>query len=201
MRRSDALLLNRCARNNLPGNRPLSDNFHALQADVREKEPGVVFEDDYVKVSACYVEHIPMEISPWFGLRLDSVDGKSVVFSGDTAPCDRLIELSQGADLLIHECTFPQTAIDFRSKAGIGTWAHTSPTDLGEIAVKSNVKSLVATHFGHFDSHRPAVRELMSKHMPVDLMGPDMMEEMIADIRKNWKGDLRMAHDLMRIDI
>ena len=31
--------------------------------------------------------------------------------------------------------------------------------------------------------------------------GPEMMEEMIGDIRKNWKGDLRMAHDLMRIDI
>jgi ribonuclease Z len=177
------------------------NNAQALKADVRVMDPGVIFEDDLVKVSACYVEHIPREISPCFGLRLDSVDGKSVVFSGDTAPCDRLIELAQGADLLIHECTFPQTAIDFRSKAGIGTWAHTSPTDLGEIAKKSNVKSLVATHFGHFDSSRPVVRELMSKHMPVDQMGTDMMEEMVADIRKNWSGELRMAHDLMRIDI
>ncbi len=177
------------------------DNFNALQPEVREEEPGVIFEDDYVKVSACYVEHIPMEISPCFGLRLDSVDGKSIVFSGDTAPCDRLIELAQSADLLIHECTFPQSAIDFRSKAGIGTWAHTSPTDLGEIAVKSNVKSLVATHFGHFDSSRPIVKELMTQHMPVDRMGTEMMEEMVSDIRKNWKGDLRMAHDLMRIDL
>ncbi len=177
------------------------DNIQALRADVREMDPGVIFEDDLVKVSACYVEHIPREISPCFGLRLDSVDGKSVVFSGDTAPCDRLIELAQGADLLIHECTFPQSAIDFRSKANIGTWSHTSPTDLGEIAVKSKVKSLVATHFGNFDSTRPVVRELMSKHMPVDLMGPALMEEMITDIRKNWSGDLRMAHDLMRIDV
>ena len=177
------------------------DNFQALRADVREMDPGVIFEDDLVKVSACYVEHIPREISPCFGLRLDSVDGKSVVFSGDTAPCDRLIELANGADLLIHECTFPQSAIDFRSNAGIGTWAHTSPTDLGKIAINSKVKSLVATHFGHFDSSRPVVRELMTKHMPVELMGPEMMEEMIADIRKSWSGDLRMAHDLMRIDL
>lgn len=176
-------------------------NIQALEPDVREMEPGVIFADDLVKVSACYVEHIPREISPCFGLRLDAVDGKSVVFSGDTAPCDRLIELAQGADLLIHECTFPQSAIDFRSKAGIGTWSHTSPTDLGKIAVKAKVKSLVATHFGNFDSTRPIVRELMSKHMPVDLMGPELMEEMVADIRKNWSGDLRMAHDLMRIDL
>jgi len=175
-------------------------NIQALEPDVREMEPGVIFGDDLVKVSACYVEHIPREISPCFGLRLDTVDGKSMVFSGDTAPCDRLIELAQGADLLIHECTFPQSAIDFRSKAGIGTWAHTSPTDLGKIAVESKVKSLVATHFGNFDSTRPVVQEIMSKHMPVELMGPELMEEMVADIRKNWSGELRMAHDLMRID-
>ena len=177
------------------------ENFHVLKPDVREVEPGVIFEDDYVKLSACYVDHIPMEISPCFGLRMDTIDGKSVVFSGDTAPCDDLIELAQGADLLIHECTFPTTAIEFRSKARIGTWSHTSPTILGEIAVKSNVKSLVATHFGNFDSSRPVVRDLMSKHMPVELMGNELMEEMVADIRKNWKGDLRMAHDLMRIDL
>ena len=176
-------------------------NFGALRADAREMEAGPLFEDDLVRVTACYVEHIPMEISPCFGLRLDAVDGKSVVFSGDTAPCDRLIELAKGADLLIHECTFPQSAIDFRSKAGIGTWAHTSPAELGEIATKAKVKSLVATHFGHFDSTRPMVRDLMSRHMPTNLMGPGMMEEMEADIRRSWRGELRMARDLMRIDV
>jgi ribonuclease Z len=99
-------------------------NLHVLRPDIRECKPGLVHEDDLVKVSACYVEHIPREISPCFGLRMDTVDGQSVVFSGDTSPCDRLIELARDCDLLIHECTFPQQAIDFRSKAGIGTWAH-----------------------------------------------------------------------------
>ena len=176
-------------------------NLGALRADVREREAGLLFEDDLVRVTACYVEHIPREISPCFGLRLDDVDGRSVVFSGDTAPCDRLVDLARGADLLIHECTFPRTAIDFRSRAGIGTWAHTSPAELGEIAVRAGVGSLVATHFGHFDSTRPAVRELMREHMPVERMGPALMEEAVADIRRSWRGDLRMAHDLMRIDL
>src|ERR1700761_4144726 len=83
-------------------------NFGVLTPDIRECKPGLVFEDDLVRVSACYVEHIPREISPCFALRMDTVDGESVVFSGDTAPCDRLIELAQDCDLLIHECTFPQ---------------------------------------------------------------------------------------------
>ena len=69
------------------------------------------------------------------------------------------------------------------------------------IATEARVKSLVATHFGHFESTNAVVKEMMSAHMPVDLMGPGLMEEVVADIRKNWSGELRMAHDLMRIDV
>ena len=74
------------------------DNFDVLRPPVIEAEPGLVYEDDLVRVTACHVEHIPLEISPCFGLRLDTVDGESVVFSGDTAPCDRLIDLAEGCD-------------------------------------------------------------------------------------------------------
>ena len=57
----------------------------------------LIFEDELVRVTDCYIEYIPKEISPCFGLRLDSVDGKSMVFSGDTAPCERLVKLARGA--------------------------------------------------------------------------------------------------------
>jgi ribonuclease Z len=176
-------------------------NLHVLRPHIRECKPGLVHEDDLVKVSACYVEHIPREISPCFGLRMDTVDGQSVVFSGDTSPCDRLIELARDCDLLIHECTFPQQAIDFRSKAGIGTWAHTSPQDLGKIAVAARAKSLVATHFGHFDTTNPVLKKHLAKHMPPGLVGPKFMEEVVTDIRRTYKGPLQMARDLMRIDV
>jgi ribonuclease Z len=176
-------------------------NFGVLRPDVRECKPGLVYEDEFVKVSACYVEHIPREISPCFALRMDTIDSQSVVFSGDTAPCDRLIELAQGCDLLIHECTFPQKAIDFRSRAGIGTWAHTSPFELGKIAVSAGAKSLVATHFGHFDTTNPVLKKHLAKHMPAELIGPQFMEEVVADIRRTYRGPLRIAHDLMRIDL
>ena len=176
-------------------------NLHVLQPDVRECKPGLVFEDDLVRVTACYVEHIPREISPCFGLRMDTTDGESVVFSGDTSPCDRLVELAQNCDLLIHECTFPQQAIDFRSKAGIGTWAHTSPHDLGKIAVAAKAKSVVATHFGHFDTTNPVLRKHLARHMPIDLVGPKLMEEVVTDIRRTYKGPLQLARDLMQIDL
>ena len=44
------------------------------------------------------------------------------------------IELAKDVDLMIHECTFPESAIEFRKKANIGTWSHTSPTELGKLA-------------------------------------------------------------------
>ena len=172
-----------------------------LKPDVRQCDPGVVFEDDLVKVTACYVEHIPREISACFGLRLDTADGKSVSFSGDTAPCDAFIELSRDVDLMIHECTFPESAIEHRKKIQVGTWAHTSPTELGKIATAANAKSLVATHFGSYDTTNPIVREIMGVHMPIDLIGPDRLDEVAEDIRVDYKGELRLAHDLMRIDL
>ena len=180
---------------------PRRQNTEILVPDVRECQPGLVFEDDLVKVTACYVEHIPTEISPCFGLRMDTIDGVSISFSGDTAPCDRFIELSKDVDLMIHECTFPESAIEFRKKANVGTWSHTYPKALGEIAQKANAKRLVATHFGSYDTCNPVVREIMGVHMPKELIGPALLDEVAADIKKTYNGELRLAHDNMRIDI
>jgi ribonuclease Z len=180
---------------------PRRQNTEILVPDVRECQPGLVFEDDLVKVTACYVEHIPLEISPCFGLRMDTIDGESVSFSGDTAPCDRFIELSKDVDLMIHECTFPESAIEFRKKANVGTWSHTYPKALGEIAQKANAKRLVATHFGSYDTCNPVVRDIMGVHMPKEMMGPALLDEVAADIKATYTGELRLAHDNMRIDI
>ncbi len=176
-------------------------NLHVLSPDVRECEPGLVFEDDLVKVTACYVEHIPREVSPCFGLRMDTADGKSLAFSGDTAPCEAFSQLAQGVDLLIHECTFPESAIEFRKTAQVGTWSHTSPTELGEIAARTGAGQLVATHFGSFDTTNPVIIKAQAIHMPKDIIGPHLLDEVAVDIRRNYSGPLRLAHDLMRIDI
>ncbi len=180
---------------------PRRQNTEVLIADLRQCEPGVVFKDDLMKVTACYVEHIPRQISPCFGFRMDTIDGKSVAYSGDTVPCDRFIELSKNVDLMIHECTFPESAIEFRKKINVGTWAHTSPSQLGEIATKANAKRLVATHFASFDTCNPVVREIMGVHMPKDIIGPALLDQVAADIREKYDGELRLAHDNMRIDI
>ena len=86
-------------------------NLHVLKANVLECDEGVVFEDDLVKVTSYCGEHIPRKVSACLGFRIDDVDGKSVVYSGDSEPCEALDELAKDVDLLIHECTFPTKAI------------------------------------------------------------------------------------------
>lgn len=176
------------------------DNIAAIRPDIREMEPGCVYEDKDVRIFADWVEHIPREISECFGVRIEAED-RVVAFSGDTAPCDAMVELSKDADLLIHECTFPQSFIEFRKKTGVGIHAHTSPGELGRIAKQANVKSLVATHFGHFDSTSPVLKKAARNHFPIDLMGPHLFDEMAADIRLEYQGPLLFARDLMRIEL
>jgi ribonuclease Z len=112
-----------------------------------------------------------------------------------------MARLAQGADLLIHECTFPEEALEFRKKVEIGTYAHTSPTELGKLAARVGAKSVVATHFGHFDTTSPILKGYLAKHMPIELVGPQFMESVVRDIRKHYAGPLAMARDLMRIDL
>jgi ribonuclease Z len=175
-------------------------NMEAIRPKVVEYGPGVVLQDKDVRITAAYMDHIPLEVSPCFGFRIEA-EGKVVVFSGDTAPCDNILELSRGADLLIHECTFTEAFIEHRRQSKVGTFSHTSPADLGRLAVEAKVKSLVATHIGHVDSLSPVLKRAAKKHLPVDLMGPHQIDAFVSEIRSVYRGPLQIAHDLMRIDI
>ena len=175
-------------------------NMEAIRPKVTEYGPGVVFQDDELRVTAAYMDHIPREISPCFGFRIEA-EGKVVVFSGDTAPCDNILELSRGADLLIHECTFTEAFIEHRRQSKVGTFSHTSPHDLGKLAVAAGVKQVVATHIGHVDSLNTVLKRAAKKHLPVELMGPHQIDAFVSEIRSVYKGPLQIAHDLMRIDL
>jgi ribonuclease BN (tRNA processing enzyme) len=67
--------------------------------------------------------------------RVDSGD-KVVVYSGDTEPSPRVAALADGADLLIHECSFPEP---------FDVTNHTTPKKLGSLL--KNVGRVVLTHF------------------------------------------------------
>jgi len=78
--------------------------------------------------------------------------GRKVVYTGDTAPCDAVLELAQNADALIHDST---GGTDIEAK--MNEWGHTSSRQAAEIAKKANVKLLFLTHIS------PRYREEDSK--------------------------------------
>ncbi len=95
--------------------------------------------NDFKKFSNFTLQSIPVEHNPEsIAYRVTSSDGSSVVYSGDTDYSSNLIELAQGADLLICESALPD------SKKVNG---HLTPSAAGEIAARAGVHKLVLTHF------------------------------------------------------
>lgn len=111
-----------------------------------EPEPGkVIFEEIPREMKAAIqlppltIRSAPTEHTPHsLAYRVETSDGKSVVFSGDTDFCEDLIDLAQGADLLISECAAPE---------GHKIPGHLTPSEAGRIAQNAGVKRLVLTHF------------------------------------------------------
>jgi len=70
--------------------------------------------------------------------RIESDEGVSLVYSGDSGYCQALVELAQGAEVLLLEASLPE---------GEGTDTHLTPSQAGRIAHQAGSKSLILTHF------------------------------------------------------
>ena len=67
--------------------------------------------------------------------------GRKVTYSGDTVPCDSLIGIGEGSDILIHEATFSKE-LDHVAKEK----KHSTSVDAANMALKMNAKKLILTH-------------------------------------------------------
>jgi ribonuclease Z len=68
--------------------------------------------------------------------------GRSVVYSGDTAPSEEVRRLAHRATLLIHEATAAQ---DLEAEAN--QWGHSSARQAAVVAQEAGVETLFLTHF------------------------------------------------------
>lgn len=71
---------------------------------------------------------------PNVGLRIEFASGGVAAYSSDTSPCEEIVRLAQGADLLIHET------------AG-AAFGHSSASQAGEIARRAGAKELMLIHY------------------------------------------------------
>jgi ribonuclease Z len=67
--------------------------------------------------------------------------GRRIVFTGDTRPTASTVEISSGADLLIHEATFSDEEQERAVETG-----HATSREAAEVAAKAGVRQLVLTH-------------------------------------------------------
>jgi ribonuclease BN (tRNA processing enzyme) len=148
-------------------------------------KPGVVLENDDVKVSTCLVPHPP--ISQAYAYRFDASD-RSVVISGDTAYSPELAKFAKGADVLVHEIMYlPGIEALIKRLPNAKRLrehlvaAHTVPEDVGKIAAQAEVKTLVLSHFVPGDD--PSITD----------------EQWSEDVRKHFKGRVVVGKDLMEI--
>ncbi|MBN8735328.1 MAG: MBL fold metallo-hydrolase [Xanthomonadales bacterium] len=145
---------------------------------------GPVMHDANVKVSAALVQHPP--VAPAFAYRFDCPD-RSIVFSGDTGPSGNLIALAHGADILVHEVidlkaidkVVKDEAMATRLRAHLEA-AHTPMSEVGRIATKAGVKTLVLNHF-----------------VPGTPPIPD--QAWYDAVKPHFKGRVIVGHDLMEL--
>lgn len=149
--------------------------------------PGVIYEDDNVRVTAATVPHGAAR--PSYAYRFDT-PGLSIVFSGDTSRSVALIELAEGADILVHE-VLNSDAVDAtvnRTDPGNEALrrhiieAHTTMQEVGEVAAAAGVRRLVLSHF-----------------VPADIPAYDRPEIWLRGVRETFDGEIVVGEDLMEI--
>jgi ribonuclease Z len=96
----------------------------------------------------------------------DLTKGRKVVYSGDTLPCDMVKELSQDAEMLIHDATFEDET----------SYKHASAVDAAKLARDSNVKKLVLTHYSRRYKDTSVLREAASEFHDNVVVAKDLMK-------------------------
>jgi len=106
--------------------------FYPVDFEAVDDRPGaVVLDNTDFRITASRNQHLVPTIS----IRIENkASGYVTAYSSDTAPCEALVDLARGADLLIHE-------------AAGATPGHSSAAMAGEMAAKAGVKKLVLVHY------------------------------------------------------
>lgn len=67
--------------------------------------------------------------------------GRKVVYTGDTRPCERTVEIAKDADILIHDASFTSDLQEWAEET-----KHSTAKEAAEIAKRAGVRQLILTH-------------------------------------------------------
>ncbi len=112
------------------------------------------------------VEHKAFRPSHAYALRFE-YDGKVFAFSGDSTKCEGLERAAKDADLFICDTSYDKDH---------GSPAHLNTYEIGEVAVKSNVKKVILTHIYPNLEKVDLASEVKEKYQGEIVVGEDLME-------------------------
>jgi ribonuclease Z len=161
--------------------------------EVQDINTAFTYETDRFRVFAGEVEHHQRCGVYSIGYRVES-DYGVVAISGDTRPCQSMVELARGADILIHDTAFLDEIIEERQM-----WSHSGPSGAGKIAQAAGVKKLILTHLGPYRS-APATAEMASMYYG-PRRGPEIWDKIVEDARRQFSGPVLLAEDGLVIKI
>jgi len=67
--------------------------------------------------------------------------GRKIVYTGDTRPCESVVEASRGADLLIHDSSMSEEVKQYAIE-----YMHSTALEAAEVAKEAGVRKLILTH-------------------------------------------------------
>jgi ribonuclease Z len=144
---------------------------------VRDIGPGATITGRGWEVTSAHAQHV----QPWLdslAYRLDSREG-SVVVTGDTEPCQSVIDLARDADTLICMCWDDREHMREVGESSGGC----AIEDAAEMAEAAKVRRLVLTHMG------------------ARIAEPDRLRERLAEISRNYSGEIVVSHEIQQFEI
>jgi ribonuclease BN (tRNA processing enzyme) len=149
---------------------PSPEGWKALVHEIAE---GIVFQDSRITVRAFAVPHAGWKYA--FGYRVETPD-RTIVISGDTRMTPNIVEQCRGCDVLIHEVYSDSGFASLPpERQAYHAQAHTSATQLGDIATRAKPNLLVLYHQLFFGATE---------------------EKLLSEVRSRFGGRVVSAHDL-----
>jgi ribonuclease BN (tRNA processing enzyme) len=158
---------------------------------------GTVYQDTNIKVTAVENNHFEFQKGPAAGkhksysYRFETSD-RVIVFTGDTGVSDAVTELARNADLLVTDTTLFEERM--KTMIALGQWQAMTPAeregitrqatqghmtleDIGKMAARANVKTVVLSHY---------LPRADGNYAP-----------WVSEVKKHFAGEVLVARDLM----